>query len=670
MSPFSFLAPWYVPLIAAGLAIPPLVLLYFLKLRRKEVPIASTLLWKRAVYDLQVNSPFQKLRNNLLLILQLLILLAAILALAEPMWAGHRDINKSLILLIDQSASMTTDEGDGRTRLEIAKEAARRVVDDMSSDQRALLIAFADRARVLTSLTDDKDELRRRIDSIEPTHMPGRLREAMTLAEAHSTPVGEGFGVDQQVALSHYIVFTDGRLPDARDIVVERGEMEIIRVGEATENVGIVGLDVRRNYERPEELSVLARVRNFGTEPAERDLSLLVDNELVDLRSLPPLEPLGKREALATTELAGTTTGASEAVVALDLTLHTEGQIEVRLSGEDALAVDDRAFAVAMPPRPLTALLVTPGNRYLADLVDAFDGTLIDSHEIWTPQQYEDADEKELVVDGRCRFDVVILDTHSTERLPPGNYLFFAGIPIIDGVEAGDKRKNDVFLDWDDTHPILRYVGVGSIKVFSWLDLTMPPEATTLIEATNGPILSLLNRERNQYLVCAFGIFDESRTYLNTDWVLQEGLVVFMSNALRYLAGASTIGQHPPVKPGEAFTVAARPGTDSVKVRYPNGESERVAPRRSGLVTFGGTDVVGFYEIDTEVPGETSRAVSLLDEQESFITSNKDFRIAAGEIEVAEATDRVNRPLWPWVLGAMGVLLLVEWIVYNRRMYV
>ena len=87
----SFLQPWYIPMIAAGMAVPPLVLLYFLKLRRREVPIASTLLWKRAVQDLQVNSPFQRLRSNLLLILQLLILLAAIMAIAEPVMNADRD---------------------------------------------------------------------------------------------------------------------------------------------------------------------------------------------------------------------------------------------------------------------------------------------------------------------------------------------------------------------------------------------------------------------------------------------------------------------------------------------------------------------------------------------------------------------------------------------------
>src|SRR5690606_6648293 len=117
----SFLSPW-TALIAAGLTVPPLVLLYFLKLRRRDVPVASTLLWKKAVQDLQVNAPFQKLRNNLLLFLQLLILAAAALALAEPMWRVQHAFEESIVLLIDHSGSMGAVEADGRTRLEIAKD--------------------------------------------------------------------------------------------------------------------------------------------------------------------------------------------------------------------------------------------------------------------------------------------------------------------------------------------------------------------------------------------------------------------------------------------------------------------------------------------------------------------------------------------------------------------
>jgi len=90
--------------VAAGIVIPVLLLLYILKLRRHEVPISSTLLWRRAVQDLQVNAPFQRLRRNLLLLLQLLILAALLLALARPIVNYTPGAGPRTIILIDRSA--------------------------------------------------------------------------------------------------------------------------------------------------------------------------------------------------------------------------------------------------------------------------------------------------------------------------------------------------------------------------------------------------------------------------------------------------------------------------------------------------------------------------------------------------------------------------------------
>ena len=64
----------------AGLAI-PILLLYMLKLRRRQVQVSSTFLWVQLLRDQQANAPWQKLKRNLLLILQLLILAALVIAL-------------------------------------------------------------------------------------------------------------------------------------------------------------------------------------------------------------------------------------------------------------------------------------------------------------------------------------------------------------------------------------------------------------------------------------------------------------------------------------------------------------------------------------------------------------------------------------------------------------
>src|ERR1700760_1008744 len=95
---------------AAAIAIPALLILYFLKLRRREMLVASTILWKKAIQDLQVNSPFQKLRRNLLFLLQLILLLLLCLALSRPISSYTPGVGKVSVILIDRSASMSATD--------------------------------------------------------------------------------------------------------------------------------------------------------------------------------------------------------------------------------------------------------------------------------------------------------------------------------------------------------------------------------------------------------------------------------------------------------------------------------------------------------------------------------------------------------------------------------
>src|SRR5881227_2347040 len=83
-----------------------ILLLYFLKLRRRPVQVPSTLLWRRSLEDLHVNSLFQRLRRNLLLFLQLLAVLLAMLALTGPRIRGTTGPGQRYVLAIDTSASM------------------------------------------------------------------------------------------------------------------------------------------------------------------------------------------------------------------------------------------------------------------------------------------------------------------------------------------------------------------------------------------------------------------------------------------------------------------------------------------------------------------------------------------------------------------------------------
>ena len=93
--------------LAVGLVPPAIFALYFLKLKRQPLEVPSTYLWKRSIEDLHVNSLWQRLRQNLLLFLQLLLVALAMFALLRPGWEGTKLDGDRFVFLIDNSASMS-----------------------------------------------------------------------------------------------------------------------------------------------------------------------------------------------------------------------------------------------------------------------------------------------------------------------------------------------------------------------------------------------------------------------------------------------------------------------------------------------------------------------------------------------------------------------------------
>src|SRR5262249_46983962 len=115
----------------ASLAV-PIILLYMLKLRRKQVQVSSTFLWQQLLRDQQANAPWQKLKRNLLLILQLLILTALVMAFARPAIRVPTVATGSVIVLLDASASMNATDLTP-SRFEAARNSVTDLINGLSS---------------------------------------------------------------------------------------------------------------------------------------------------------------------------------------------------------------------------------------------------------------------------------------------------------------------------------------------------------------------------------------------------------------------------------------------------------------------------------------------------------------------------------------------------------
>ena len=169
-------------------AVPPaIVLLYFLKLKRRPLEVPSTYLWHKSIEDLHVNSIWQRLRNNLLLYLQLLVVLFILLALLRPTWQAFRLSGSRLVFLIDNSASMQATDVKPN-RLEEAKRRVGDLIDQMRSGDSAMLVAFSDTARVAQNFTNNRQQLREALAAIRPSQHATNLSEALKLAAGLANP--------------------------------------------------------------------------------------------------------------------------------------------------------------------------------------------------------------------------------------------------------------------------------------------------------------------------------------------------------------------------------------------------------------------------------------------------------------------------------------------------
>lgn len=675
----GFLTPW-AGAIALLATVPPLLLLYFLKLRRREVVVPSTLLWQRAVKDLQVNAPFQRLRRNLLLLLQLLVLAALALALSRPTLMYEAPTGRRVVILIDRSASMAARDGTGgRSRLEEAKARAGTLLQGLPRGAQAMVIAFDDRAEIIHPFSADTAALRRAVERIAQTDRRTQLRQAYQLADAQGA-MRAGLVQDAEtIEPPEVYVYSDGRALDEQALSL-RGRVRFVRLGsETTGNLAVVAMSARRNFERPTEVQVFVRLANFGPEAAETDVQLTVNGQLtrVSRVNLPPerWSPERRREA----EAAGAVfREAMEFVVELpDAALVRVEQMNKLI---DALPADDAVSLVVPPPRQLSVAMVTDGgNPYLLRLIDALP---LRSPRVLAPPEYE------RLVAGAGRADAVtgrvdstaelfIFDGYRPQRLPPaGHFLYFGvlpaglrltaesreGLPVVDG-------QPFTVLDWQRDHPIFRGLSLSALVGQDALRLKPAPESEVLAESPQGPLVVLHREGRSVHLVVAFNP-------MQSNWPLRASYPVFVLNALQFIAASSDLSVRPSYRPGDApvlpgsvvaglvgrqLTVLHEGATPYATLRVP----PEAALQELTLPSLEG---VGVYRLEPAPEGFEQLAVNLLDANESNVLPAATAPGGVGETVAAAGTSPPRTEVWWWLVVAAAIpLLLLEWLLYTRR---
>ncbi len=653
-------------LIVAAAVIPPLVLLYFLKLRRRTQPIACTLLWQRSVEDLRANAPFQRLRRSLLLLLQLLVLALLALAIMQPQIQAGRRAGGKTVILIDNSASMTAIDGmDQQSRLDEAKRRASNRIEELygrglftQEAGETMVVAFSDRAEVYTPFTDSKPQLLAAIERIRPTHGRSRIADALALARAFTTnvdpdsdrPLGEPATLE---------LFSDGRIDDLADQVLRGETLLYYPIGSPTaDNVAFTAISMERPYDRPTSVEVFAALANFNTEPVIAAVQLSVNGVANAIEEV-------VIEGAEIDPATGVLIPARRNVIFMPFEQPLGAVIEVANLRADDLAADNAVRLVVPPPRRLAVALVGSDSFLIRTVLEGMGS--IERIVKMTGTQFDELAQ----TGGVDQYDVVVLDNYapSAEFMVPGRYLIFGATPPLEGLNEFGRGKGQLILDHKDEHPLFRFVNLDQLFISRYNLLQPADDVQVLAEGSDGPVIVALVRGPMHVVYVTFDPLD-------SNWPFQRGFVTFIVNAVEYLGHAGEAISESSFVPGEALSARLPAAAEKVELLLPGRESPVSVPVTDPTqFSWGPIKLSGVYGVSWEMPGEDDRsarplAVNAISESEGDIRPAQEIFAREDNVHVAAGGGNQYMPLWPWAVGLCLAVMMLEWWVYHRKSYI
>jgi Ca-activated chloride channel homolog len=601
--------------------IPVLLIIHSLKPKAKEVEVTGLFLWKGALKEVRGGSRIQSLMKNLPLLLQILIVILASLALAEPIWTRPTQIKGDVVLVLDSSASMQTRTKKG-IRFDQAKEKALKLVGELSEESRMLIIEAGNRPEIRSPFSKNKKHLREVIRNILPLDVSGDLENAVYLALSFVQPAGEG---------KLYLI-SDGAVAGLDRLLQDHKKIHPLIISEGDNNVGIINFQCRPDPEIPDVYQALLEINNFNSRPVVCPIQVTIGKESVFKKTI-GLKSRERKRFL------------------IPLLRPESGIAKAYLDFKDDFPLDNQAYNVLPSPKELWILLVTRGNYFLKTLLEAYPQFKVHTLKEINPSSWEDQVRNH---------DLVILDGISPPSTKQGNFLminaFSPSIPII---KTG-LQNNPVVLDWDRGHPVMQNLDLGTMQIKTASIVKAEANLRPLLEARNQGLIYAYEKEGLRAVLINFDL-------KQSDLPFRVAFPVLMTNCFKWLQPHRFSFAPMQVKAGEPFSLYLRPATQSISIGLPNGKWVN-QPVLSNPFPYPHTEKVGVYTVG-EQEKRTYFAVNLFDASES------DIRVEPSGLEkqtglsgTTKETTLTPVHFWFLVLLAAVLFLILEYYVWlNRR---
>ena len=339
-----FLNPQFLPLL--WLALIPVVL-YLFRRKSRVVRVSTLLFFTSLAREHQESAWLRRLKRWLSFLLTLLILCAPILALARLVLSPAGTSARSVVILVDRSASMAAREATGKSRFDEARDRMRAMLETTPESVPIALVAYDQRPHVVQARSTNRRALVRLIDGIELRPIEDDAAAALEAAEqiaALETPAEIWHFTDS-------LDRADPRSPDGGSSADRSHSMptgvsrRVISLALARPlNAGITVFSVKKVPLLHARYQAYVQVALNSS--ADGKQTVVLEPQVGGL-------PLARREmSLAPGEVQGLTLdleGAQEQVV----------EIALELPG-DQFSLDDRVVARLPAPRPLLVAWFTP----------------------------------------------------------------------------------------------------------------------------------------------------------------------------------------------------------------------------------------------------------------------------------------------------------------------
>ncbi len=613
----GFLSLWPLALLVL---VPIIILLYILKQETKPKEFSSSMLWKEVVRNMEATKPWEKLKKNILLFLQILTVLLFVVTMMHPWIKGFGTTGGQLILVIDNSASMATLYDDNRTRLDAAKESACAYVDDASTETSVYVISGNKQAVLEIANCNDKLEAKNKIKSIEQTYLAGDLSVSLGLVESCI-----------QQAKNADVVFMTDSVFDAGNISASIDSFYNENINVAMESVSYAT--------KAENTQILAQLTNYSNSNLKREINLYGTDKsgkesLLDIKSV----DISAEE----------TDSVYFEFKSKDVGRYTGFRAEI--NDKDSLVADNSSWCVENEQKEKKVLLYTDSNMFIEKAMDNIAGVTV----------YKTSDEA--VFDEDTDYDMYIFDGKIPDNIPKKGSLLFINCKKSEFFKNKKSVENTkLILEDCDITTYVSGVRIGVNKSYVY---HTPHWAKSYIRAAG--------KEKDSLSAGFYGIYDGRKIATigfdihQTDFGLQAEFPILISDMADYMLDGSLL-EDVTYTSGDNVVLHGSTKGSAISIIQPDGSRKNISASQAAG-TYIQVDNPGLYNVSQEVDKETlqeqfavlfpTREESSVESVKSTILSNDNIK----EADIKAGTHDLSR----YLLVLLLILMILEWIVYVR----